>query len=143
MNRRRTVMLTVGGMIGIITGARRARARFHSQEDGPIAGAGGTDVSGLGNAMPASAVKLRDLKAVGPEAQVTAVHHRSDTFEVTTADGRTTTFRQTNLQIKFDTSDRGPHVGRPVILPGGMRGDRVTVFFASPTEVATLIKSES
>lgn len=140
MNRRRTVMLTFGGMIGIITGARRARAGFHSQEDGPIARAGGADVSGSSNAMPALAAKLRDLKAVGPEAQVTAIHHRGDTFEVTTADGRTTTFRKTNIRIKIDTSDQGPHLGRPVILPGGMRGDRVTVFFASPAEVATLIK---
>lgn len=113
MNRRRTVMLTVGGMIGIITGARRAPAGLHSQEDGPIAGPGGTDVSGSSNAMPASAVKLRDLKAVGPEAQVTAVHHRGDMFEVTTADGRTTPIRQTTSESKLTPAIEAPMSAGP------------------------------
>lgn len=71
---------------------------------------------------------------------MTAIQHRGDTFEVTTADGRKAAFRQTNLRIKIDTSDHGPFAGKPVILPGGMMGDRVTVFFALPMEVATLIK---
>ena len=141
MNRRKTVMLTVAGMVSIITGPRRARAGFHSQEDGPMRVASADDVSGSSKAR--SAAQLRNLKAVGPEAQVTAIHQRGDTFEITTADGRKTAFRQTNLRIKIDTSDQGPDAGKPVILPGGMMGDRVTVFFALPMEVATLIKYES
>jgi hypothetical protein len=34
----------------------------------------------------------------------------------------------------------GPPVGRPVILPGGMIGDRATVFVASAAEIGVLIK---
>lgn len=138
MNRRKTVMLAVAGMVSTITGSRRARAGFPSREDGPTAAVDG-DASDSRNTRSASAAKLRDLKAVGPEAQVSAIRQRGDTFEVTTADGRKTIFRHTNLRIKIDTSDQGPRVGRPVILTGGVMGDRVTVFFALPTEVATLI----
>ncbi|EIG62839.1 hypothetical protein Bra1253DRAFT_07779 [Bradyrhizobium sp. WSM1253] len=138
MNRRKTVMLAIAGVVGIVTGSRRARAELNSHGDGRMAMAS-DEMSGVSNATHGSAAQLRDLKAVGPEAQVTAIQHRGDTFEVTTADGRTTVFRQTNLRIKIDASDRGPFAGKPVMLPGGMMGDRVTVFFALPADVAALI----
>jgi cytochrome c len=118
MNRRKTVMLAVAGMISIVTGSRRARAELDPRRDGPTATAD-NDASGLRNATPASAAQARELKAVGPQAQVTAIQHRGDTFEVTTADGRKAVVQQTNLRIKIDTSDHGPFAGKPVILPGG------------------------
>ncbi|WGS21082.1 MULTISPECIES: hypothetical protein [unclassified Bradyrhizobium] len=140
MNRRKTVMLAVAGMVSMITGSRRARAGSHFQEDGPMVMASGDDVPGLTNARSGSAAQLCDLKAVGPEAQVTAIQHLGDTFEVTTADGRKMAFREVDLRIKIDTGEKGPLIGKPVIMPGGMMDDRVTLFFASPAEVGTLVK---
>ena len=46
-------------------------------------------------------------------------------------------------EFKIDSTDRGPLTGKPVILPGGMMGDRATVFFAAPAEIVTLIKHRS
>lgn len=40
-----------------------------------------------------------------------------------------------NLRLKIDSSAPG----RPVILPGGMMGNRVTMFFASAAEIGDLI----
>src|SRR5690242_13422955 len=86
----------------------------------------------------ASASQLPNLKAVGPQAQITAMRHHGNTFEVTTADGRRTILEEGNLRFKIDTSDLGPWVGKPVILAGGMKGDRATVFFASPAEIGAI-----
>lgn len=71
---------------------------------------------------------------------MTAIRHRRNSFEVTTADGRTTVFPESDLRFKVDSSDRGPAPGRAVILPGGMMGDRAIAFFASPSEIGTFIK---
>jgi len=83
--------------------------------------------------------KLKNLKIVGMEHQVVSIRHHGNTFEVTTADGRNAAFPDTNLHFKIDASDNGPPAGRPVILPGGMMGDRAIVFFASPAEISALI----
>jgi cytochrome c len=84
----------------------------------------------------ASASQLPNLKAVGPQGQITAIRRYRDTFEVTTADGRRTVFQEANLRFKIDASELGPLPGKPVVLPGGKWGDRATVFFASPTEIS-------
>lgn len=86
-----------------------------------------------------SSRSLRDLKTVGPEGQVTIARHVGSAFEITTADGRTAVVSEINLRFKVDSSGQGPLAGRPVILPGGMMGDRATMFFASAAEIADLI----
>ena len=117
LNRRATFMLAIGGTVGL--GSRLSPAHAQTR-------------------MTKS--QLQNLKVVGMERQVVSIHHHGYTFEVTTADGRNAVFPDFNLHFKIDASDDGPPAGRPVILPGGMMGDRVTVFFASPMEISALIK---
>jgi hypothetical protein len=112
LNRRSTLMLAIGGIFGLATRAR---------------------------AEPAT-TQVPNLKAVGSDRQVAAIRHDREIFEVATADGRSTVFPAVNLRFKIDASDNGPPAGRPVILPGGMMGDRATVFFASAAEIGELIK---
>jgi hypothetical protein len=83
---------------------------------------------------------LRDLKTVELKGQVIGIGHVDRTFEVTTADGRRASFSETNLRFKIDSSEFGPSAGRPVILHGGMIGDRVTVFVASAAEIGMLMR---
>lgn len=81
-----------------------------------------------------------DLKTVGPDNQVTAISFCADTYDVTTATGDTHQFWEFNLRLKTDSSENGPPKGAPVIIPGGMRGDRVFVVFSSPEEISPFIK---
>jgi cytochrome c len=99
----------------------------------------------VGAATPtmASASQVKNLKAVGPQGQVLAIRHNGRKFQITTADGRSIVFQAVDLRFKIDVSDDGPSFGKPVILPGGMKGDRATIFFASPAEIGALIKEES
>ncbi len=83
-----------------------------------------------------------DLKAVGPDNQVTAISFCADTYDVTTATGDTHQFWEFNLRLKTDSSENGPPKGAPVIIPGGMRGDRVFVVFSSPEEISPFIKRD-
>src|SRR3546814_12990375 len=53
----------------------------------------------------------QDLKAVGPDRQVTAVRYCGDTYHVTTAAGETIPFWAFNLRFKTDSSDKGPAQG--------------------------------
>jgi hypothetical protein len=91
-----------------------------------------------GESLPATTPTLRDLKMIGPEGQITEIVGK--TFEIQTADGRRTSFSETSLRFKIDSSEFGPPTGRPVILSGGMIGDRATVFFALATEIGMLMK---
>ena len=80
---------------------------------------------------------LRQLK---PENTVTAIRYCRDTYRVTTADGETEAFWESNLRFKTDSSDLGPREGAPAILDAGMMGDRASVVFAKPEEFAIFIK---
>lgn len=71
------------------------------------------------------------LREVGPDQQVAAIRHCGDAYYVTTAAGGEFPFWETNLRIKIDTSERGPGQGKPVLVPSGMAGDRVSVVFSS------------
>lgn len=82
---------------------------------------------------------LPDLKQVGPQNRVTAIRRCADGYDVTTADGTTATFWETNLRFKTDSSDRGPEPGKPVIVGAGMVGDRASVIFAAPEEISAYI----
>jgi len=120
LNRRATFMLAIAGALGLASQSNSARAETRMTKP-----------------------RLQNLKAVGSEHQIATIHHHGNTFEVATADGRNAVFPDVNLRFKIDSSDNGPAAGRPVILPGGMMGDRATVFFASPAEIGTLIKTRS
>lgn len=82
---------------------------------------------------------LPDLKQAGPQNRVTAIRRCADGYDVTTADGATASFWETNLRFKTDSSDRGPEPGKPVIVGAGMVGDRASVIFAAPEEISPYI----
>lgn len=90
----------------------------------------------------ASASEFQDLKKLGRDHQVQTIRYCHDTYRVTTADGKTADFWESNLRFKTDSSDTGPLKGKPVITPAGMQGDRASVFFAAPEEIGVFIKHQ-
>jgi len=98
------------------------------------AGQGGMMGGGMaGSDMP-------DLKAVGPEQQVTAIRYCSDSYYVTTAAGETHPFWEFNLRFKTDSSESGPLPGHVALQPAGMMGDRASVIFADPKEISSFVE---
>ena len=108
MNRRSTFMLAIGGAVGLAT---RARAEPATTESGDAMPATTNETGGLRSPEP----KLPNLKAVRSDRQVTTIRHDRDTFEVTTADGRSTVFPAVNLRFKIDSRD---HSSRPTCHGG-------------------------
>ncbi len=86
--------------------------------------------------------QLADLKQASDRARVTAVRYCGDTYYVTTAAGETRAYWEFNLRFKTDSSERGPRRGEPVLVGGGMMGDRAQVVFAQPGEIAALVKAQ-
>lgn len=92
---------------------------------------GATDISGAG-----AKLGFPDLKLVGRDRQVRSIAYSRGAYRVTTADGSSTEFLETDLRFKVDSSELGPQAGTPIIMPAGTEGDRVWVFFASPNEIS-------
>lgn len=88
----------------------------------------------------AGANPLPDLKGAQPASRVQAIRYCGDAYRVATADGATRTFWEFNLRFKTDGSPRGPAAGSPVLMGGGMQGDRAFVVFAHPDEFARFVK---
>jgi cytochrome c len=80
-----------------------------------------------------------NLRTLGLRDRVQAVSYCRDTYEVTTADGRKRKFWERNLRFKTDSSDEGPAIGAPALVPAGMMGDRADVIFAAPDELGRFI----
>lgn len=80
-----------------------------------------------------------NLKKLDPDDRVQAIHYCRDTYKVTTADGKTHDFWERNLRFKTDSSGDGPDKGAPAIVGAGMMGDRASVIFAAPEEIAGFI----
>lgn len=83
-----------------------------------------------------------DLKKAPPEGQVTGLGYCGDTYTVRTADGKVEKVWEFNLRLKTDSSPLGPEPGKPVIIGGGMQGDRASVVFAAPDEISGFIKPD-
>jgi cytochrome c len=81
-----------------------------------------------------------NLKKLEPGIQVKAITYCRDTYRVTTADGKTRAFWERNLRFRTDSGKDGPEKGAPAITPAGMMGDRASVIFASPEEIAKMIE---
>jgi cytochrome c len=94
-----------------------------------------------GGRMMAAAARP-DLKTLGPERRVKAIRYCGDGYHVTTEDGQTVPFWEFNLRFKTDSSPQGPARGRPVLLPAGMQGDRVSIVFASPQEIGRTVEAK-
>jgi cytochrome c len=82
-----------------------------------------------------------NLKKLEPGVQVKAIAYCRDTYRVTTADGKTRAFWERNLRFRTDSSKDGPEKGVPAIMPAGMMGDRASVIFAAPDEIARMIEA--
>ena len=83
-----------------------------------------------------------DLKATGAATRVAGIKLCRDTYDVTMENGVTQQFWERNLRLKTDSSIEGPPAGKPVLIQGGMEGDRAYVVFATPAEISSMIKSE-
>jgi hypothetical protein len=82
-----------------------------------------------------------DLKLADSASRVETIHYLSGVYRVTTADGKCAEFAAANLRFAIDSSNLGPHSGRPVILSSGYGRDRALVFFSVPSEIANFIKA--
>src|SRR6266705_2802500 len=83
----------------------------------------------------------QNLKKLEPGIQVKAITYCHDTYRVTTSDGKTRACWERNLRFKTDSSKDGPEKGAPAILPAGMMGDRASLIFAAPDEIAKMIEA--
>jgi cytochrome c len=81
----------------------------------------------------------RNLKKLDPEDRVQSVTYCQDTFTVATADGKKRKFWERNIRLKTDSSDDGPTVNAPALVPAGMMGDRADIIFASPAEIGKFV----
>jgi len=125
--RRTTLLLAAGALAGIIPGTARPNVE---PQNATTTRRNPTAVPGFPN-----------LKRLGPAYQVRMIGHRHQTLRVTTGDGQTTDFRESDLRFKIDSSAAGPLQGAPVIVPSGM-GDRAWVFFATPAEIGRFIRDQ-
>jgi cytochrome c len=91
---------------------------------------------GMGGGMGRNAPNLKKVEA---SARVKAIAYCRDTFKVTTEDGKSRDFWERNLRFKTDSSEDGPNKGAPAIVAAGMMGDRASVVFSSPEEIAQFI----
>jgi len=82
------------------------------------------------------------LATAAPQDQVTGVRFCRDTFFVATADRKERPFWEMNLRLKIDTSANGPKVGQPVLVPGGMQGDRASIVFSDLEEIGRLVEKK-
>jgi len=106
--------------------------------------AGGTKAvidEGLVSADVAEGQRPEPLDQAGRQQQVTRLRHCRDTYFVTTADGTERPYWEMNVRLKSDTSNTGPPPGKPMIVGAGMMGDRVSIIFADPSEIATTLKN--
>lgn len=94
----------------------------------------------MGAAAKAPEAERPDLKREPPARQVQAIDACGETYRVTTADGHTHPYWESNLRFKTDHGANGPRPGHPVIMPTGMFGDRAAVVFASVAEIARAIR---
>ncbi len=83
-----------------------------------------------------------NLKGLQANNQVTGITHCADTYDLTMASGEIHQFWELNLRLKTDSSKNGPPKGQPVLIPGGMRGDRANLVFSSPEEISAIIKEK-
>jgi hypothetical protein len=136
MNRRRILALLTGSVASlssrIASAADGDSASPTAAKSGPTRREGSIRASG---AWP-------DLKLAGPDCQVRSIAYALGAYSVTTADGKSAFFLESDLRFKIDSSDLGPDNSKPVIAPAGTEGDRVWVIFSSPDEIGTFVKRQ-
>jgi len=86
--------------------------------------------------------EMADLKKLPPERAVQAVKYCKGQYLVSTAAGDLLEFSEFNLRIKSDSTDQGPHEGKPALLPAAMMGDRAFLVFSDPAEISSYIEKK-
>ena len=76
------------------------------------------------------------------DQRVEAITYCKGTYRVITKEGSPVDYREFDLRFKTDGSPDGPRPGAPVVIKGGMRGDRGFVIFSAPGGISTFIKTE-
>ena len=105
-------------------------------------GAATVVAQGLLSAEYAAGRVTEDLSRTGPERQVTAILHCGDAYLITLGDGAGAQYWERNLHFKTDTGPRGPADGVAVLVPIGSVGDRASVVFSNPANMARAVRQE-
>ena len=92
--------------------------------------------------IPKPYQKSIDLKAAGPATRIAAITLCRDTYTVRLENGSALLFWEPNIRFKTDQSAEGPAVGKPVLVPTGMHGDRTYAVFATPQEISSFVRAE-
>lgn len=82
------------------------------------------------------------LKDPPDKALVNRIRHCGDAYFITTADGSEQPYWEKSVRLKIDSQTSGPKAGTAVILRAGMRGDRVSVVFASLDDLRTKLEEK-
>jgi cytochrome c len=85
--------------------------------------------------------QVPNLKTLDAKDRVQSISHCGDSYQITTADGKTRDIWERNLRFKTDVSEDGPQKGAPAIVRAGMMGDRADIIFAAPEEISALISN--
>ena len=85
--------------------------------------------------------RMPRLKSAQADDVVKAIRYCGDTYFVTTEAGKTLKIWEFNVRLKTDSTEFGPHPGRPVLVGVGMGSDRAAIVFSAPGEIAKLIKA--
>jgi hypothetical protein len=134
MNRRRILALLAGS--GAALSSRYASAADRNSGSTTAAKPGPTRRGGI---VPGNSI-WPDLKLLGPSHQVRSIGYSRGAYSVTTADGKSSFFLESDLRFKVDSSELGPDDGKPIIMPAGTEGDRAWLFFSSPHEIGGFIE---
>lgn len=105
-------------------------------------GAAAVVAQGLLSAEYAAGRVSEDLSRVGPARQVTFIQHCGDSYLIKLGDGSGAQYWERNLHFKTDTGPRGPADGVAVLVPVGSVGDRASVVFSSPANMARAVRQE-
>jgi len=97
---------------------------------------------GMGGMMGRGDSAAPNLKKLSPDNRVRTIRYCGDTYHVTTADGERHDLWERNLRFKTDSGDEGPEPGAPAMIGAGMMGDRASVIFAGPEEIARFVSQE-
>lgn len=85
-------------------------------------------LAGTAFGQPDSRIPLRNVTG---DQVVQQIEYCRSEYRLTMGNGQARQVREVNLRFKTDGSTYGPERGKPVLLPAGMRGDRLQVIFAS------------
>lgn len=130
---------TRSDLIAYLNAVSEGKAPAAQSRGGGMMGRGMKGGGMMGGGMMGSSGPA-NLKQADAGSQVASLQHCRDTYVIKTAGGATTKVWEYNVRLKTDSSSNGPNPGKPVMTDSGMSGDRISIIFASPTELSRFIK---